>query len=57
MYVIIMSLYYSIKRLDKLEKLIISENEMRSLPSVIADLHNLRELDVEYCGLTSLPDR
>ena len=37
MYVIIMSLYYSMKRLDKLEKLIIYNNEMITLPPVITE--------------------
>ena len=44
------------KRLDKIRSLNISFNQINKLPSLIAELSNLRELRVSDCDLNSLPD-
>jgi len=41
----------------QLEKLHIGDNPLKTLPEVVSSLTSLKELDIENCGLSNLPER
>ena len=55
---IIIAVCYSIRSLNSLEVLDVSENIfIGTLPEWICELTSLKVLNVQLCGLSELPDR
>jgi len=51
------TLYYSLSQLTQLEILHIRENTFNTVPDVVSSLTSLKELDMSYCDISSLPER
>jgi len=51
------TLYYSLSQLTQLEELHIGWNTLKTVPDVVSSLTSLKQLDMEECGISSLPER
>jgi len=51
------TLYYSLSQLTQLEKLNIRWNTLNTVPDVVSSLTSLKQLDMSYCRISSLPER
>jgi len=50
-------LYYSICQLTQLEILDMYNNTLNMVPEVVSSLTSLKQLDINQCGISSLPER
>jgi len=53
----IIFLYYSLSQLTQLEELNIGYNTLNTLPDVVSSLTSLKQLNMNRCGISSLPER
>jgi len=51
------TLYYSLCQLTQLEILDIGDNALNTVPDVVSSLTSLKQLDMSYCDISSLPER
>jgi len=49
--------YFSLCQLTQLENLNIARNPINTVPEVVSSLTSLKELDMESCELSTLPER
>jgi len=56
-YVYCISLYYSLSQLTQLEILDIRDNSLNTVPGVVSSLTSLKQLNMNNCGISSLPER
>jgi len=50
------NLYYSLRQLTQLEKLVIRESPLNTLPEGVSSLTSLKELEMRRCTLSTLPE-
>jgi len=51
------TLYYSLGQLTQLDILNIGGNPLNTVPDVVSSLTSLKQLDMDRCDISSLPER